>query len=65
MVPGDARPGGCAGSNGNGQLGDGTTTDSSVPTAVSGSHTFTQLSAGGQTHTCGLRTDGIALCWGE
>ena len=55
---------GCAGMNGSGQLGDGTTTDRSVPTVVSGSHNFTAILAGGK-HTCGVRSDGTALCWGK
>ena len=38
--------------------------DNKVPNAVSGSHTFTQIVAGFY-HTCGLRTDNTALCWGE
>jgi alpha-tubulin suppressor-like RCC1 family protein len=53
----------CWGANRNGWLGNGTTADALVPTAVSGGHAFTQLS-GGQDHTCGVRTDGNAYCWG-
>jgi hypothetical protein len=53
----------CWGSNPNGRLGNGTTTDLSVPTAVSGGHAFTQLSSS-QDHTCGVATDGNAWCWG-
>jgi alpha-tubulin suppressor-like RCC1 family protein len=53
----------CWGANGNGQLGNGTTTDALVPTPVSGNHTLTQLSAS-QDHTCGVATDGNAYCWG-
>ena len=53
----------CWGQNAAGQLGDGTTTERLVPTAVNGSHKFVQL-AGGYFHTCGLRTDGEAYCWG-
>ena len=56
--------GGCAGSNFSGQLGDGTKTDRTVPTAVSGNHSFAQISAGGH-YTCGVRTDGTGLCWGK
>jgi alpha-tubulin suppressor-like RCC1 family protein len=53
----------CWGANRSGQLGNGTTTEALVPVAVSGDHTFSQLSAG-QIHICGVRTDGNAYCWG-
>jgi len=53
----------CWGYNLNGRLGNGTTTNVSVPTAVSGGHAFTQLSSS-QDHTCGVATDGNAYCWG-
>jgi alpha-tubulin suppressor-like RCC1 family protein len=53
----------CWGFNLNGRLGNGTTTNASVPTAVSGGHAFTQLSSS-QDHTCGVTTDGNAYCWG-
>lgn len=54
----------CAGSNSNGQLGDGTNVDRSRPVDVSGA--FAHVSAGG-SHTCGLRSDaaGVVACWGE
>ncbi|HMI46399.1 MAG TPA: hypothetical protein VK491_09570, partial [Gemmatimonadaceae bacterium] len=51
------------GYNPNGRLGNGTTNDASIPTAVSGGHAFTQLSMS-QDHTCGVTTDGNAWCWG-
>lgn len=51
-----------AGLNADGQLGDGTTTDSSTPVDVP--DTFTQVSAG-FSHTCGLRSSGVVACWGE
>ena len=53
----------CWGYNPNGRLGNGTTNDASIPTAVSGGHAFTQLSMS-QDHTCGVTTDGNAWCWG-
>jgi alpha-tubulin suppressor-like RCC1 family protein len=53
----------CWGLNPNGRLGNGTTTNLSVPTAVSGGHAFTRLSSS-QDHTCGVATDGNAWCWG-
>jgi alpha-tubulin suppressor-like RCC1 family protein len=61
----------CWGSNANGQLGDGSTTQSSIATAVAttnqGAATssvwFTQVVAG-TSHTCALRNDGAVFCWG-
>lgn len=53
----------CWGRNDAGQIGDGSTTDRSVPTAVSGGRTFAALAAGG-AHTCALEPDGTAWCWG-
>lgn len=54
----------CWGNNPFGQLGDSTTTATSVPVAVAGGLQFTALS-GGWTHTCGLTTTGAAYCWGD
>lgn len=58
----------CWGNNGNGQLGNGSTTPSSVPVAVNmggvlAGKTLAVIS-GGQYHTCGLSSDGAAYCWG-
>ncbi|MFN5934086.1 MAG: RCC1 domain-containing protein, partial [Roseiflexaceae bacterium] len=49
-----------------GQLGDGTTTDSSTPVAVSmpSSVTFTSITAG-VIYTCALTSAGAAYCWGN
>ena len=55
---------GSAGNNADGQLGGGTTATQNLPTFVSGSHSFAQISAG-NTHTCGVHTNGTALCWGK
>ena len=55
----------CWGDNGNGQLGDGTTTQRLVPTPVAGSLTFSSLSAGGALETCGVTPGGAAYCWGN
>jgi alpha-tubulin suppressor-like RCC1 family protein len=56
----------CWGSNGNGQLGDGTTLQRVHPVAVQGlqSVVVTALAAG-QSFTCALATSGAILCWGD
>jgi alpha-tubulin suppressor-like RCC1 family protein len=58
----------CWGANGTGQLGNGSTTRSLVPVAVTTSgvlagKTLTQI-AGGPGHTCALDSAGAASCWG-
>jgi len=55
----------CWGYNNNGQLGNGTTTHSTVPVPVSGVLTFQLVSRAGIHHTCGLTTSGAAYCWGR
>jgi len=47
-----------------GRLGDGTTSDKSIPTAVAGGGSWMQISAG-RLHTCGIKVDGSAWCWGS
>ena len=54
----------CWGYNAFGQVGDGTTTDRAVPTAVLGGLTFTSLADGNADHACGLTSGGAAYCWG-
>ncbi len=54
----------CWGSNAHGQLGDGTSEDSSRPTPVGGGERYRQVIAGG-VHTCGLTTEDVAFCWGR
>jgi alpha-tubulin suppressor-like RCC1 family protein len=53
----------CWGYNLNGELGDGTTTTRSLPSAVAGGRHFTALAS--SYHTCGIDADGVALCWGS
>lgn len=53
----------CWGENGNGQLGNGSTTDSSLPVVPAGGHSFTSISAG-DGYTCGTTNAGQLLCWG-
>ncbi|MBC8088119.1 MAG: hypothetical protein H7Z40_12695 [Phycisphaerae bacterium] len=54
----------CWGGNGAGQIGDGTfSMNRQVPVPVSGGHIFSQIT-GGREHTCGLKANGQAWCWG-
>jgi alpha-tubulin suppressor-like RCC1 family protein len=58
----------CWGGNPDGELGDGTTTDSNVPVAVVtggvlAGKTMTQISAG-DDNTCALDSGGAGYCWG-
>ncbi len=53
----------CWGSNAYGQLGNGSTTPSTTPTAVVGGLTITSVSTG-LGRTCGLTPGGRAYCWG-
>ncbi len=53
----------CWGRNNWGQLGNGTTTNSSVPALVSGVHNWTAVSAG-VSSTCALDDLSEAYCWG-
>lgn len=54
----------CWGWNKNGQLGDGTTTDSNEPVAVTGGQTFVDIVAL-PLGTCALDAAGNAWCWGN
>jgi len=54
----------CWGANGEGALGDGTTTQRTSPVAVTGGLTFASVSAGGNGFTCGRTTTGAGYCWG-
>jgi len=59
----------CWGNNGNGQLGDNSTTQRLTPVQVHGVNDsgyltgVAQISAGG-SHACVVKTDGTAYCWG-
>jgi len=54
----------CWGQNNDGQLGNGTTTDSDVPAAVSGLGGVTAVTAG-EFHSCAILAGGALRCWGE
>jgi alpha-tubulin suppressor-like RCC1 family protein len=54
----------CWGDNYYGELGNGTTTNSSVPVTVSGITNATAV-ATGTTHTCALLGSSTVQCWGN
>jgi alpha-tubulin suppressor-like RCC1 family protein len=54
----------CWGFNGEGQLGDGTTTDRLRPAPVAGGYLFRQVTEGSH-HSCAVTTDNRAFCWGQ
>jgi alpha-tubulin suppressor-like RCC1 family protein len=54
----------CWGDNSYGKLGDGTTTNRTVPTLVFGGFSDWRKVSAGSDHTCAIRGSGIAYCWG-
>ena len=55
----------CWGNNGNGQLGDGTTTQRNTPVDVSGLTSGVASISGGDRHACARTTSGEVKCWGQ
>ncbi len=53
------------GYNSNGQLGDGTTTDRAAPVQVSGLSGITAVSAGEDSYSLALKSDGTVWAWGS
>ena len=55
----------CWGNNSGGELGNGSTDNSSVPVEVQGIDDATSVSAGGGSHSCALHQNGTISCWGS
>ncbi|MBU1218293.1 hypothetical protein KKF34_09565 [Myxococcota bacterium] len=55
----------CWGFNGAGQLGDGTHEERTYPVMVSGMEEGIEKISGGREHSCAVKADGSAWCWGK
>jgi len=55
----------CWGQNTQGQLGNGTTTASTIPVLVKGIDPGAIAVSAGTAHTCAFMADGKAMCWGQ
>lgn len=55
----------CWGDNSDGQLGNNSTTGSTVPVSVLGGLSNVAWITAGDAHTCAVTTTGAAYCWGE
>ena len=54
----------CWGNNEGGQLGVNSTIPKFEPSPITGEHQFIQISSSTAAHTCGIKANGEAWCWG-